>query len=260
MCALPGFDSAVLRTLIDATHSADTVAFLRAVTLDLLGHDPLAAALGPFRRPAALPVDLWWDGVDGFLTDLGWRPGQLVVRDESPLSVLRRLGATTLAVPLTGTPVPVAALGGEGPAAPRFVHRVVAGERFDTRVAVSAGEHGLTVDLSVPAAGPQWMTAVSYNFGDHRWEAFFADPAQPVQFDDYSITEHTGRAAAVAAHRADGRDVIRVDLPWARLGNPQRRAEPLALLLGLRRQRLPWGETAAGVLLPLELHLTGAVR
>ncbi|MEU4690068.1 nucleotidyltransferase family protein [Actinoplanes sp. NPDC023714] len=258
MCALPGFDPAVLRALIDVTRSADIVGFLRAASLDLLGHDPFAAALGTFQRPAVLPVDLWWDGVEGFLTDLGWHPGELVVRREGPLDVLRRLGTAALTVPVGGPAVTVAVPGDGGARAPRVIHRSRPGQPLTGHVELSAGRHALSIELSVSAAEPGWMTAVSCNFGDHRWEVFFHGPDQPVQFDDYSIADlpagGAGRDATASAHREEGRDVIRVEIPWHRLDDPHHRSGPLALLLGLRRQEMPWGATAAGVILPLELR------
>ncbi|WP_033440210.1 nucleotidyltransferase family protein [Saccharothrix sp. NRRL B-16314] len=249
-CALPGFDFGYLAELVDRFQAHDVVAFARALAVDLLDRDPFPPGTGldlPDGR--FFPVDLWWDGVEGLLVDLGWNPLEIVVRSEPPLAVLERLGACR--VPVTDVPREVSAATGTSSDLDRYVLREGRSGHFDVRCAPAADDRALSLTISVPAAADDRMMAVSLNFGDYRFEFFHRNAENDLQFDDYSLTPVEGPPVERSARRVDGRDVLTVRIPWVRLGDT--RPADLPLLLGVRRQVREWGATDGVAILPLRL-------
>ncbi len=258
--ALPDFRPDLLAELTAETGAHDAVAFFRSMAVDLLGADPLADAGLPRACDPGdfFPIDVWWDGVDGYTADTGWRPEQLLVRDHTAIpAVLDRFDAPTLSLLAPGDTRRVTAPGGE--AAGRSVHRSVPGHAFDVdgRV-IRESDGGLTVVVSVPAADPGTFSAVSLNFGDHRYECFYEPDGDRFRHDDYSLTNPGGNGFTSRLTRRDGRDVFEARLPLAAVGDPGDGVLPL--LLGARHQRAGWGRMLGGAVLPLRLRLSEQPR
>ncbi len=261
LAGLPGFEPGVLAELVDGTGAHDALAFVRSMAVDLLGKDPLAHAAGLPQRCGPrdrFPVDLWWDGVDGYLADLGWDPGQLLVRDRSAIpAVLDRLGAPVLRLAREGDTCEVRAPG-DGSRPSRSVHRAVPGHAFDVRCRLVRQASGLTATVSLPAATAGTFSALSLNFGDHRYECFYEPDTDRFRHDDYSVRAPGANGFGARRVARAGRDVFEVELPWAALGEPQHGVLPL--LLGVRHQRAGWGRMLGGAVLPLRLgvhHVNG---
>ncbi|WP_162147342.1 nucleotidyltransferase family protein [Actinoalloteichus caeruleus] len=257
MCALPGFDVAVFAELVTRFGAEDVVSFVRALSVDLLGRDPVPPGCSlPAPSDRFFPVDLWWDGVEGFLVDPGWRPAELVVRTREHEEVLAAIGGSTVAVPCSSEPTRISVGAGTSTDLDRSVFRPGRTGPFDVVGELSADDGALSVVLSTPAAADGHMTALSLNFGDHRFEFFHTAATGELRFDDYSLTspadtEPVGRSA----ERTGGRDVLRVRIPWRRLGGCPGPGRGMVLLAGIRRQRLGWAETDGAAILPLRLDV-----
>lgn len=254
--ALPDFRPELLAELTEETGAHDAVAFFRSMAVALLGTDPLAGAGLPGRcEPREFfPVDAWWDGVDGYTIDRGWHPEQLVVRDSAAIpALLDRFDAPTVDLLAPGDTHRVAAPG-QG-AAGRSVHRTVPGHAFDVEARFTrASDGGLTVVVSVPAAAAGAFSALSLNFGDHRYECFYEPDGDRFRHDDYSLADPGGNGFTSHFTRRDGRDVFEARLPRAATGDPEDGVLPL--LLGARHQRAGWGRMLGGAVLPLRLRLS----
>ncbi|WP_158710992.1 nucleotidyltransferase family protein [Streptomyces albus] len=253
--ALPDFRPGLLAELTAETGAHDAVAFFRSMAVALLGTDPLAGAglPGSCEPRAFFPVDAWWDGVDGYVVDRGWDPGQLLVRDRTAIpALLDRFDAPAPELLAPGDTHRVTAPGGG--AAGRSVHRAVPGHAFDVEARLTrTSDGGLTVVVSLPAAGPGEFSALSLNFGDYRYECFHEPDGDRFRHDDYSLTDPGGNGFTTRFTRGDGRDVFEAHLPRTALGAPEDGVVPL--LLGARHQRAGWGRMLGGAVLPLRLRL-----
>nr|AGZ94240.1 hypothetical protein [Kitasatospora sp. NRRL F-6133] len=253
LCALPAFRPERFVRLVDRHRAHDVIGFVRALAADVLGLDPFDGVLPPAPDPL-FPVDLWWDGVEGFLVDLGWHPWELVVRDRHPDATLGALDPA--AVPVApGAPAVVTAATAAPDTGGRFAHRTEHGTEFAVTATFTDTGTALRVRVDVPTVPDDRFTGVALYFGDNRYEVFHAPAEDGLRLDDYSTSRTAAGTATVGVERTAQRDELTLELPWAALAasrTPDGRRLPL--LFAVRQQYLGWGRTAAGLVLPLRLE------
>ncbi|WP_186356510.1 nucleotidyltransferase family protein [Streptomonospora sp. PA3] len=256
------FDRGLFLRLLHELDGHDVIAFVRALALDLLGRDPLPGLPdtgSDWRlRERAFPVDLWWDGVDGYLVDLGWHPEQLLIRDEqvSAETVLYGLHVNALDATAPDRELRFSALDGSAAAVEHAVFRTEKGAAFSVAGTVVRHPWGLSIEVALPPAPTGCMSAISLNFGDYRYEGFYTPEDDDYRWDDYSLFNPDANGADSGAFRRAGRDTFSFTLPWDALGvSKDAAAAALPLLLGVRHQRLRWGPMRAGAVIPLRISV-----
>jgi hypothetical protein len=254
---LPSFRPHVLDALAEHYDGQHVLAMAARLARELLGIDLFAGtACLDGTDAVSFPRDLWWDGVDGFPVDLGWDAGETAVRDTGMSVLLNRLGANATPVRPLGPSARIGALTGRPTDAGRYVYRRVAGCGFAVECDVAAGAHTLDLTVRMPGAGPDEMSGLSLNFGDHRFEFFYKPAIGHFRADDYSNLLSADNGIVSDARTADGHDVFTVSIPWKTLGDPLQAAAPVPLLLGARQQKREWGRMTGGAILPLFLDIT----
>jgi hypothetical protein len=251
LCRHPSFNGADFGRLVARTGAMRCVAFLRALSIDLLGTDPLSGVLGeadPVLRDRLFPRDLWWNGLDGggMPVLMPWRPSEFVFRDRSMMHLVSQMYHNRIEVPRTGEPVMVADTT-RTPAVGHVIQRVPVGSRITA--AVEDGLLALTVD--VPTPNSDEMIGIALYLENNRYELFCGSTDRIVPVHDYSISKGDGVGITAAADAHGDRRQIKLSLPPQAIGTSGSQQLAIAGILSLRRQRHPWGEVSAGESLPL---------
>jgi hypothetical protein len=248
---LPGFSAVRFEELVDALGARDVTRFARVLATALLAVDPFPWRKGRPTERSSFPRDLWWDGQEGFMVDVGFEPRECVVRTSSMGAVLDRLAVST--VPVTpGAPAVVCAQSDKAADVP-VVWRSDKGRSLPVRVELSWHGDGLGLDVGVPRPPLDEMIGLSLNFGDYRYEFFYRTAESSLQADDYSNLPAPPLVRTAVA-TADAHHVVSIRISWPGVGADPDHPTDTPLLLGVRTQRREWGHTTSEVLVPLVIQ------
>jgi hypothetical protein len=132
----------------------------------------------------------------------------------------------------------------------RVVLRSARGSAFPVRVRFEPDPSGLVVETKSPATPPGHMTALSFNFGDQRYELFHPHGHA---WELHSYCNDGSGADAVEVHSTNGSEhSARVRFPPTAV-TPPGPDRTVPLLLGIRCQRQGWGRSPAEVMLPVHI-------
>jgi hypothetical protein len=263
LLALEGFVPQEFDELVARYDAGLAAAFVRRLSVQLLGADPFAATRASAALPADdkvwFPQDLWWDGVTGFPAYLGWDARELVVRSPQHPSLGDTLGADS--VVLRGGEEVVIRLEPGDRAGTRFLFH--ADDLRHSTLTCRADPDRLLLRLSLPETGADRFAVMSVADGFRRYELFawpgqsrtahytFEDGPKPTA--DNKLRPARRESAICHEETVGERHLLSIAVPWDGTGGPD--AGVLRLIVRARQQRAPWGEVERTLVVPLAVSV-----
>lgn len=258
LAKLKSFDPGIFNALCSRADAQFVVEFIRKLTVDLMGTDPFSGQMMPWLHSSQemwFPQNLWWDGLnEGLPANLGWSPGELVIRSPDYDDLTNRLGPFPVKTDQYGH-VKMTMLSNNSDDYRRYFFRKGSQRRADIILHLTVRPEALEISASTPAASSDDMSAISVSSGDWRYELFCNPCESRVDFTDYSLTASHGANCEPKCTHDGTRHHLQMTLPWQSLGRDTApaRGEHVPLLFKARRQARGWGKIHWVVVAPIAL-------